>query len=178
MKVSFSQVFSLVGSLSLVAMAGSLPPQKLQAQIVEDQSVQPTTQTVAVRSDSELNSLNLINLPDGEHFYGEVTNPQEIGANYLIFRKEGETVFGIQYIYQSGQISCYQGKVNPQAITDADLAIANEAGYGDPQAPAWIFRNNETIDLSGFQKLSLNQIPATVNNELQECLQMDYTASR
>lgn len=177
MKLSFFNVFSWVGSLSLMAMAGSLKPADLQAYPVEAQPQQPVQTVVPANSESNALAINLSNLPDGEHFYGEVASPQQMGAEYLIFRKAGETVSGIQYTYQSGQIACYQGKVNPQAITDADVAIANEAGYGDPQAPAWLFTNDKTIDLSGMQKLNSTQIPTSVENELQECLRINYTAS-
>ena len=83
----------------------------------------------AENADRDTMTQPLTELSDGTHFYGEVGDPKQGGSAYSIFTKNGETVRGIYYIYQTGNITCYRGKVRPKAIDNADVATPSRAAW-------------------------------------------------
>lgn len=132
------------------------------------------TPAKAENADRDTMTQPLTELSDGTHFYGEVADPKQGGSAYSIFTKNGETIRGIYYIYQTGNITCYRGNVRPKAIDNADVATPSRAAYGFSDASPWDFYQNETVDLEGFQKLATGQIPDTAIDEFKECQNLDY----
>lgn len=106
-------------------------------------------------------------LPDGNYFYGESSDPRESGADYVVFRKINDTVIGVSYKYQTDAVSCFQGKADQNAVTNMTVVTPE---LGNSGATEESDSSGHTMDLTGFNKLRVDQAPQG-NPNLQKCLQ-------
>lgn len=180
MNMSLKSIVSTMGAVTLAIAALGASPSSSQAHTDEMQGdgVAHNLEETQLAQNSNLSAANIDNLPNGTYFYGEVSDPRQGGSDYAVFNKNGQTVTGMKYTYQTGNITCFEGMASNDIVTDATVASTNEAGFGDPNAPSWIFSSNETIALNGYQRLSTTQIPETVSEEFANCRQLNYTAKR
>ncbi|MEB3827917.1 hypothetical protein [Phormidium sp. CCY1219] len=178
MNIYFRTIISAVGAASLTVLAAC----QNQDGVATPPTEAPPNNDIENPGDTRPSppyrreSPNLDELPDGTYFYGEVGQPQEGGENYVIFNKNGLTLVGVKYTYQTGNINCFKGEANDAQITDAMLAQANENAYGNPNAPRWIFSDNQTISLRGYEPLETANISPSTNEEFVNCRQIDYQA--
>ncbi len=63
------------------------------------------------KSQSKGVSKTIQNLPDGNYFYGADPKSYKVGVDYLVFKKAGRTLVGVQYHAGSGSSSCFTGEV-------------------------------------------------------------------
>jgi hypothetical protein len=102
-------------------------------------------------------------LPNGNYYYGESLLPNKVGNNYLIFRKRGKKVTGLQYIVP-GSNSCFTGTASQGAITDVTTEFV-EPGIGEKRK----LLLDKNIDLGSYYRLKFNQLPRGGNNWIQQC---------
>ncbi len=107
-------------------------------------------------------------LPNGDYFYGKSRSPAQADVNYLVFRKTGNRVVGISYIYR-GEGYCFRGTVNGNTINNVSREYV-ELGLGSPTQ----IRRGNPINLATFNKLNFNQIPQDSNarRRLPECIRL------
>lgn len=107
-------------------------------------------------------------LPNGDYFYGRSRSPAQADVSYLVFRKSGNTVTGLSYIYR-GEGYCFQGRVSGNNINNITREYV-ELGLGSRTE----LRRGNPINLSSYNRLNFNQIPADSNarRRLPECIRL------
>ena len=107
-------------------------------------------------------------LPNGNYFYGRSRSPAQADVSYLVFRKSGSTVTGLSYVYR-GEGYCFKGTVSGNNINNITREYV-ELGLGSRTE----LRRGNPINLSSYNRLNFNQIPADSNarRRLPECIRL------
>lgn len=107
-------------------------------------------------------------LPNDDYFYGRSRSPAQADGSYLVFRKSGNIVTGLSYVYR-GEGYCFQGRISSNNITNINREFA-ELGLGSRT----VLRRGNPINLNSYNRLNLNQIPPDSNarRRLAECIRL------
>ncbi|MEM8639158.1 MAG: hypothetical protein AAGG51_10135 [Cyanobacteria bacterium P01_G01_bin.54] len=105
---------------------------------------------------------------NGLHFYGQATEANQLGSDYLLYEVQGEQVTGVIFQPQS-EYACFQGNVTTDAL---ELAIADP--FDGTVYPYTIAFEHQTVQVAGtlhnlVTLAGLNAI-ATVGESEQELL--------
>ena len=107
-------------------------------------------------------------LPDGTYFYGESPVTDSPGRKYLVFQKNGNSVTGQEYFWQTDNSHCFNGIVRDHAINNVEIAYLEPALEG----AKWSFAQMDAIETRGLYQLGFEKAPEFAINNLQECLKL------
>jgi hypothetical protein len=175
MRKRLLQVFLFnLGIFFSLKLTDNIPTSWLAATVDRQSSVRHSLQANLVQSlaMAVTPKMNAV-LADGIYFYGQSSQPEQLGKEYLIFQVKRDKVKGALFMPQS-EYDCWQGSIDRQNL---NLSIEDGEGNNydyqialDRTAP--VATNNNTsrndISLRGYQ--SIAQIPATVKELLASCL--------
>lgn len=111
---------------------------------------------------------SLKDLPDGTYFYGESPVTDSPGRKYLVFQKNGNSVTGQEYFWQTDNSHCFNGIVRDHAINNVEIAYLEPALEG----AKWSFAQMDAIETRGLYQLGFEKAPDFAVNNLQECLKL------
>jgi hypothetical protein len=103
----------------------------------------------AANSQAEIVPKTIQDLPDGDYFYGEHPDPSKSAKNYIVFRKVGNALTGIQYYTATESWGCFTGEVNRDKVinaTKASLERIESERTGRFAPLEWKFSTNQTLD--------------------------------
>jgi len=102
-------------------------------------------------------------------FYGNDSSPQTIGADYFIFRENGNQIEGLIYVQNSDVFSCVNGSYNSQ-LNQVENVIFS---YPEMGTDHWeTFNSDDPIKISDFPyQFNYNQINQDVNSLFAYCLE-------
>jgi hypothetical protein len=105
-------------------------------------------------------------LPNGDYFYGQASQANQVGTEYIFLRKASNTVTGFGYTRNTGDRYCFRGTINSNTIIDAKLTDFDNG-------PArHTFRQIPSIDLSNFYRLSGSDSQVNTTQKLTECIEL------
>jgi hypothetical protein len=167
MKVRWRQRIRQFGDLLLLVGLGLMSSTFVDPD--RAQAFDPTTALTPFETSATL--AQLVTLPanaPGVHFYGEVPESGQIGAEYMVYRIEGDRVYGAFFLVQS-EYACFDG-----VVTQRGLEIAITDPYGEfPPAPYMVAFRHETVEVAGQlqQRLTLENLDAIATvGELEQSL--------
>lgn len=120
--------------------------------------------TIAVPASSQ-SKQTISNLPNGNYFYSTSRNPYQSGAEYLIFRKTGNTITGMKYPVP-GETTCFSGRSRSRGITNVIIYL-QPLGTG-----AGEFRRRNPINLNSYYRLRFDSAPDFAKRGRDRCLRV------
>lgn len=116
-------------------------------------------------SDSQVPSL--ADYADGQYFYGEQAEANQVGEKYLILKKEADLIHGFAYIRNSGYGAyCFQGEVINNQIVNVRVIDINASGNSD------VYQSQTNIDLNSYYPLAEAETELNTQVWLEQCIQM------
>ncbi|NEQ26964.1 MAG: hypothetical protein F6K28_49695 [Microcoleus sp. SIO2G3] len=118
---------------------------------------------VVASNSSELTSLE--DLPPGEYYYEGSYSPQMKGNQYVLLRKSGKTVVGLE-VRSRSRNPCFRGFADENRIVNATRVFP-------PYHPdsKWEFQQGEALNMNQYHRV--DQAGTTSDREtLQTCLQV------
>jgi hypothetical protein len=143
--------------INLAILMANEPPIKSDGYRQSDSTVAQSRQTIQ-------------SLPDGDYLYGEVSYPNQGGRKYVIFRKSGNVITGLEYTRNTDALSCFQGSVNSNIIANATIAEWPEP---DPRSSVRVlFSTGKSIDLSRLYRINGFDSQVSSTASIRKCNQV------
>ncbi|MCP2730645.1 hypothetical protein [Limnofasciculus baicalensis] len=120
------------------------------------------------REASPSSFMDIKNLPDGNYFYGESTESNRPGKEYLVFKKKGDLIIGQQYILQTDNAHCFRGTANSSQINNVKTAYFQPSDNGMQLA----FGQMDAIGTNNLHQLGFEKAPDFVADNLQQCIRV------
>lgn len=105
-------------------------------------------------------------LPNGDYFYGQASQANQVGIEYIFLRKSSNTATGFGYKRNTGDGYCFRGTINSNTIISATL-IAFTNGLAEHT-----FYQNKSIDLSSFYRLNGSDTQVNGRQRLTQCIEL------
>lgn len=119
--------------------------------------------SLAVTTNSSGPSLSLEDLPPGEYYYEGSYSSEMRGSQYVLLRKVGKTVIGLE-VQSRSRNPCFRGFAEENRIIDATRLFP-------PYHPdsKWEFQQGEALNLNRYHRVE--QVGTTGDREtLQTCI--------
>lgn len=97
-------------------------------------------------------SPNLAPLADGIYLYGDVSEANQVGQGYVIFKKQGQSVTGAFY-YPQSEFNCFTGTVNKRRLEVLSLGLPHENAI-EVEVPLTKMHRIDTVSNSEQDSLS------------------------
>ncbi len=120
------------------------------------------------REASPSSFMDIKNLPDGNYFYGESTESNRPGKEYLVFKKKGDLIIGQQYVLQTDNAHCFRGTANSSQINNVKTAYFQPSDDGMKLA----FGQIDAIGTNNLHQLGFEKAPDFATDNLQQCIRV------
>ena len=132
----------LAGLMLMVSVAtGNASPIPTQSSVVATPSNQTQVAQTAPASRP---------IPDGVYLYGQSSQPEEIGKEYMVFEVRQNRVIGAVYMPNS-EFNCFHGTVGSQKL---DLMVANPMAETADSSPPEKRPTNEFAAVGDFPRIN------------------------
>jgi hypothetical protein len=122
-------------------------------------------------------SKTIQDLPDGNYFYGADPSSYKAGVDYLVFKKAGRTLVGVQYHAGSGSNSCFIGEIQADKVVNATEAYSVPGDNRDLPSQ-WEFLDKQTVNFHSINtgksdvkyNIGFEKAPDFANRSYKKCL--------
>jgi hypothetical protein len=110
---------------------------------------------------------SIANLPDGQYFYGQSPEVNQVGKMYYLFKKRGDQATGLVFAPRAGDSPCFTGTIQGNQIKRVTLAFASYDRSG--KNANWSSSQVADYNLNGTYRLDINQYRGDVKDEISRC---------